>query len=311
MERVNCNLCGSDETELLLERVDRLHKSSGPFHYVRCLRCRLIYLNPRPTLDEIHTYYTEEYEAFKEREESFPFWFGQHFLTLTEKRCKAVENMCSTRRGRLLDVGCARGDFLLGMKERDWEVWGVELSAQAAQEARDRIGASILHGQLEEAGFPNAYFDVITLWDVLEHLFDPKASLKEVNRILDEDGLLVLGVPNLSSFDARIFGEAWIGWDAPRHLYAFPAEVMARLLTEAGFIIVSRKCFYGGYGAFSLSLQFYLEERVRQGRGQDILFWIARQRLLHYILWPYFQVAYALGKGPTITYFCRKRTLAR
>lgn len=306
MEQVNCNLCGSDKAELFLERLDRLHVSSEPFRYVRCLRCGLIYLNPRPTSDEIHAYYPNGYEAFESKEEGFPFRLGQRYRI--KKRCWTVESMSTTKRGKLLDVGCARGDFLLGMKERGWEVWGVELSALAAQEARDRVGASVFHGQLEEANFPDAYFDVITLWDVLEHLFDPKASLREVNRTLDEDGLLVLGVPNLGSFDALIFGEAWIGWDAPRHLYAFPAEVMARLLTEAGFIILSRRCFYGGYGAFSLSLRFYLEKRIGRGERQGILFWLVRQRPLRYILWPYFRIAYSLGKGPTITYFCRKRT---
>lgn len=117
---------------------------------------------------------------------------------------------------------------------------------------------------------------------------------------------MVLGVPHLASFDAALFGRYWIGWDAPRHLYAFDSDVLKVLLSNAGFISHDRNCFYGGYGAFYLSLRFYLEEKVEPGKAREIFLRFSSQRLFRYLLWPYFRISYLLERGPVIVYFCKK-----
>ncbi len=304
MEEVDCALCGQRDEEDFLERGDRLHTSPATFRYVRCRHCGLIYLNPRPIQSLMESYYPDRYEGFIAEKENILFRLGARYRMV--KRCRAVMARCGLNKGRLLDVGCATGDFLVTMRREGWEVYGVEPMRSAAQEAQRRLGEKISHGLLEEASFPDAYFDVVTLWDVLEHLHTPLSSLSQIHRILSPDGLMVLGVPHLASFDAALFGRYWIGWDAPRHLYAFDSDVLKALLSNAGFIAYDRSCFYGGYGAFYLSLRFYLEERVEPNKAREILLLLSSQRLLRYLLWPYFRTSYILNRGPVMVYFCKK-----
>lgn len=304
MEEVGCALCGGRDEEHFLERGDRLHTSLATFRYVRCRRCGLIYLNPRPIQGAMESYYPDRYEGFITEKENCIFRLGAQYRMV--KRCRAVMARHGLSKGRLLDIGCATGDFLAAMRRQAWEVYGVEPVRLAAQEAQRRLGEKIFDGLLEDASFPDAYFDVVTLWDVLEHLHDPVSSLSEIHRILRPDGLMVLGVPHLASFDAALFGRYWIGWDAPRHLYAFDSDVLKALLSNAGFIAYDRSCFYGGYGAFYLSLRFYLEEKVELSKAREILLRFSSQRLFRYLLWPYFRTSYLLNRGPVIVYFCKK-----
>ncbi len=119
--------------------------------------------------------------------------------------------------GRMLDVGCATGVFLQWFQAGgSWDLYGLELSEGAARVAR-AAGLNVFIGQLEEAAYPENYFDVVTFWDVLEHISDPRSALLETRRILKPDGILVLRLPNAASLDARIFRQYWSGLDAPRH----------------------------------------------------------------------------------------------
>jgi SAM-dependent methyltransferase len=207
--------------------------------------------------------------------------------------------------GRLLDVGCATGDFLAHMAKYGWQVHGVEPSLAASRRARQMHDLDVRTGDLEQARFPDGYFDVVTLWDVLEHLHDPLGSLKEIHRILKSDGVLVIELPNTQSFDAMLFGTYWIGLDIPRHLYVFPPAPLEAMLEETGLQIVSRQCFSGGYGAFLLSLRFWLEDRRYDKLGR-LIDRLSRGPLLRLLLFPYIRLGYVLGRGPEMTLFCRK-----
>ena len=136
----------------------------------------------------------------------------------------------------MLDVGCATGSFLDCMRKRgNWQISGVEVNQEAARYARERFSLDVFAGELLEANCPAHHFDVVTLWHVLEHLHSPLDTLMEISRILKDDGALFLSVPNSDSYDARVFGDCWIGLDPPRHLYTFSAKTLKRLLAEAGF----------------------------------------------------------------------------
>src|SRR5439155_6595773 len=112
------------------------------------------------------------------------------------------------RKGRLLDVGCALGDFLMEAKDAGWDVEGVEISHYAAQRARAR-GLRVTAGRLEELDLPAASFDVITLYDAIEHLTDPVATLAAVHRLLVPGGLLHLVTPYVGRVQARLLGRHW------------------------------------------------------------------------------------------------------
>jgi SAM-dependent methyltransferase len=306
MEEIVCNVCQSADTVVLYEGRDRLHGLGGPFRLVKCQQCGLIYLNPRPTREEMGRYYPPDYEPYaQDVEQARGFLSSLDYRYGVAKRCRTITKRKEP--GRILDVGCGAGHFLNGMKQRGWQTFGTEVSGGAAAYARERFGLEVFVGELEEAEFPAAYFDAITLWHVLEHLHDPLATLMEISRLLKDGGLLVFAIPNWHSLDARLFGGFWVGLDVPRHLYVFPRPALEELLARAGFKIVEAECFFGSHGAFVLSWRFLLEERMPQKALRECLLWLLYTKLARFIASPYFYLVDKLGRGPIITLTCVKR----
>ena len=179
MEDVLCNLCGAADAQILypgtlLEaeadslELFRCTSSSYGKHppIVRCRRCGLIYITPRLEEREIlHNYEMAVDQTYLEEREGRVLTFRRNLQPLT--KLIPTPGDC-----RLLDVGCHIGVFLEIAREQGWEVWGVEPSSWAAEQARAR-GLMVTTGTLKEARFPSDFFDVVTMWDVIEHLTDP------------------------------------------------------------------------------------------------------------------------------------------
>jgi SAM-dependent methyltransferase len=258
MEYSGCNLCGSNDFVLIYSIPDHLLGHKDPlYQFVRCQKCGLVYQNPRPTIEEITKFYPDHYESYQIPQPRSWFLRNAYQYGL-KKRAKFV--LKHKKSGKLLDIGCGPGLFLHEMnKYGGWEPFGVEISPYAAEIARNQFGLSVFCGTLEQANFPDNYFDAITMWDVLEHLHDPSFTLKEINRILKPDGIIVIRVPNLDSLDAKFFGKYWAGWDAPRHLFVFGKKSLKALLNKCGFSAVGFSSRSGGYPTFLLSLRFWLE----------------------------------------------------
>lgn len=136
-------------------------------------------------------------------------------------------------RGRLLDVGCAAG-FFLAEAQAHYEVQGVELSAWSSAHARDRLGLRVATGTLQQAALPDAHFDIVTLWDVIEHVPDPVPLLAEAARVLRPGGRLVLTTGDWGSAYARERGADWHLMTPPWHLSFFTRASMARAAGRAG-----------------------------------------------------------------------------
>jgi SAM-dependent methyltransferase len=251
-------------------------------------------------------YYPPDYEPYAQGVEGVKgFLSNLDYRYGIAKRCRMVTKR--KKPGRILDVGCGVGHFLNGMKRRGWQVFGTEVSEEAAAYARERFDLEVFVGPLEQAEFPAACFDAVTLWHVLEHLHDPLATLREINRLLKNDGLLVFAIPNWDSVDARLFGEFWVGLDMPRHLYTFPHPALEKLLAKTGFKIVKEGCFFGSHGLFILSLQFLLEGKMSQSSLRRFLLWLSYTKVARLIASPYFYLVDRLGAGPIITMTCIKR----
>jgi SAM-dependent methyltransferase len=136
--------------------------------------------------------------------------------------------------GRLLDVGCGSGEWLLAMRDLGWEVEGVDFDGDAVQAAAEQ-GVLVRRGVLEDQHYPAGSFDAVTLNHVIEHVPDPLATLRECARVLRPGGDLVLFTPNNGSLGHRVFGCHWRGLEPPRHLHVFCPESMSALLRAAGF----------------------------------------------------------------------------
>ena len=303
MESVNCNLCNSsnavpvyDLPDLLLER--------GEVRTVllKCCQCGLIYQSPRPTLEEIGVHYPPEYESYNpEPDRKRTSWLLDKAIQYgIHKRSRFVTQ--SKTHGTLLDVGCSTGVFLRGMQRlAGWQLYGVEISKHAAQIARDQYGLDVYNGTLEQAGFPAEHFDAVTLWDVLEHLHDPQASLKEIYRILKPEGVLVLRVPNGGSWDAKLFGKYWAGLDAPRHLYVFNQETLEKMLAAAGFKLRQMSCGIGSYPTFVLSVRFWLLGRGASPNLRSLLARALYHPVSRLVTAPVFYLGNLGLRGPLLT----------
>jgi 2-polyprenyl-3-methyl-5-hydroxy-6-metoxy-1,4-benzoquinol methylase len=305
MEYVSCNLCGADRPLSFATTRDHQHWLPGSFTLVQCGRCGLVYLNPRPAGAELAAYYPDDYDLYATPN-------GRHASCLARlnlrysmaKRCGLVERAAPAR-GRALDVGCATGRFLDAMRRRGWETYGVELIEYAATRARERLGLDVHTGPLREASYPSAWFDAVTMWDVLEHVPDPLGELREIQRILKPGGVVVLRVPDVSSPEARFFGSYWIGLDAPRHLYVFSPTTLAAMLARAGLELVDRLNLAGNHHAWALSVQGWVGERwgARRGRRVGAALQSMPVRLL---LAPYFFAIGAARQGTQLTIVARR-----
>lgn len=267
-EEADCDFCGRSKGELVLEGPDRLLHLPGRFRVVKCPRCGLLRQNPRPTRATIDFYYPPNYEPFmtaiEDEERALVRWDRRYGM---RKRVRLIERLQSG--GRLLDVGSATGLFLAEMQRTGrWSTFGVEPSDAAASYARKRFGLEIFQGTLDELPPHAGPFDVVTLWNVLEHLHAPVSALRRVASLLAPKGWAVVTIPGMDSFEAMVFGRSWIGWELPRHLYWFPVEHLPDMFRAAGLEIQDTQCLMSGHNTFGLSLRFWLAEHLHSPKMQ-------------------------------------------
>lgn len=267
LETVPCPLCGGQHFRQELRGRDFFMHLPGTFTLVRCQRCGLLLQNPRPPLHTIERYYPNQYGSYASATAGLNTrrgLLGRVIRRGQHKRCRLLDKHVPSADGRprrLLDVGCASGLFLEAMQSYPgWNVEGVELNQAAAQATSARLGVPVFAGPLEHAHFPDKAFDAITLWDVLEHLHDPMASLRELRRILRPGGVLFIRVPNAVSYVVHLCGRYWSGYDLPRHMTLFAPRTLARTLGAAGFTRSILRYSSGSYLAALHSLRFVMDD---------------------------------------------------
>ena len=245
-EPIACNLCGANESRLLFpETLSRDDRSGGLERYrctssgygrhhaiVQCQRCGLVYASPRDGEDSIRQSYEAVVdELYIEERRGRVLTFERNFRPL-QALAQGIPHP------RLLDVGCYAGIFLEIAAQHGWDAWGVEPSVWAADEARRR-GLRVFTGTLATAPFPRRAFDVVTLWDVIEHFTDPKAEMQRINRLLVPGGLVCIHTIDIGSLLPRLLGPRW-PWLMEMHLYYFSRRTLARLLEVTGFQVVQQ-----------------------------------------------------------------------
>ena len=257
MEHVACPLCGADKSVFLFRRKDLSYSATGDaFTVVRCPACGLAYVDPRPTLEEIGRYYPPVfYRSTLTREDLLRDQHKQLLLTL--------RHMPLAPPGRLLDIGCSRGEFLHVMAGLGWEVQGVEFS----ENAHTPFAVPIFRGTLEAAEFAPASFDCVTLWAVLEHIHAPLPLLRRAWALLKPGGHIVLAVTNMRSLPGRFMRLD----DVPRHLILFHPPSLRRMLREAGFDAVRLRFDSALFGGTHRGLLNFLVKRLAREKTESIL----------------------------------------
>lgn len=303
LEVASCLFDHEAPLELLFARPDWWLGCAGNFAWRRCPECGLHVLSPRPTLGTIADYYPSHYAAYRgaiDRERSpLMRWKRRRNLLPSVNAVSAY----FAQPGTLLDVGCATGNYLAEMRRRGWQVHGVEIQPEAAAYAREALQLDVFTGDLLDAPFAAGSFDAITLWDVLEHTHNPLAILRATRRLLKPGGIVAFSIPDLQSADAALFGNYWIGFDAPRHLYLFEDETMALLLQEANLRYLGRDHFLGTYHTWVASLHTWLNARMAAGAARETLLRLAYLPFLAPLAAPLFGLLNRRGKGSVVTLF--------
>ncbi len=305
LEEVPCGLCGSRQSEPYLKRKDLSLFLEGEFHLVRCLNCGLVYLNPRPANSSISEIYPDAYDQYTPllQDEHSPLKKWERLYGL-RKRMRPI--LKRKKSGRLLDVGCATGDFLEAAQiTGDWDLYGVEISPYASAYARSRLGLPVETGSVEALAYPDGFFDVVTLWNVIEHLPDLAGSLNSIHRLLKPDGILVFNTPNLDSLDAKFFGQYWIGYELPRHFYIFSRKTLRQALLKTGFEILDSRCQYGSHALAMSSLRFFLRARTLP-RFEKLISSIIFSLPFRVLAMPYFFISDLMNWSTAPTMVCGK-----
>jgi 2-polyprenyl-3-methyl-5-hydroxy-6-metoxy-1,4-benzoquinol methylase len=208
----------------------------------------------------------------------------------------------------MLDVGCGAGAFLDGMRERGWQVAGIEPAGRAAGYATQELGLDVQNTTLEAARLQPGSLDLVTMWNVLEHLSDPQQGLHRIGDALRPSGLLVFAIPNVNSYDRMLFGPSWAGYDLPRHLFVFPPAALETMVEAAGFEVLDRKCIYGTYHALAYSARFAMNRRIASERLRSFLTKLMLSFPARVLMMPECRIVDALDRGTIITWFCRRQS---
>lgn len=199
--------------------------------------------------------------------------FGPMQSVLRYFRQARVARVAAGQCGRALDVGCGDGAFLEELAGKGWDVIGTELSESIARTARARLGDRVCVGNIQELRMSSASFDLITLWHVLEHLEDPKRVLEESRRLLKADGKIIVAVPNIESWQARLFGRDWLHLDVPRHRWHFSARTLGGLAEGCGLWVERIRHFSLEYGPIA----FIQGIATKVGLGHSLFTRLMRQ----------------------------------
>ena len=240
-----CQVCGSREHETEF--------TEDPFAVRRCTRCSFVYVSPRYSDESIHTLYDEDYwQSDSPKTKGYAKYADEAplYLKTFERRLRFVRKYVPEH-GKILDVGCAAGYFLRVMREHGYDGYGVEVSAAIASEAQrhlgeDRVHVGMLHEVPDDERYRRGSFDLVTMWDVVEHVPDPQELLRQARAMLKPGGMLILETQNVDSRFAKFLGPKWHHFKHEEHIYHFNQATIRRALDQAGFDVTQLTSSFGG-----------------------------------------------------------------
>ena len=232
-----CPACAAptaDSHEVLRKDVSYGGGSPLSARVVQC-GCGHGFINPQPTWEELSPFYEADYHVFANPE---PHAASVERLLANKHRGDRLNHALVVPGGKYLDVGCGLGTMVAGMARLGMEAEGVD-PGQAAVEFAQSLGLKVRRGLLHDAQFPDATFDSLSMYHVLEHTPDPVAVLAECRRILNPRGEIMVGVPNFGSLVRSLVGRTWGAYDLPRHLHHFCQSSIKTVAARAGLTVAA------------------------------------------------------------------------
>jgi len=297
---VSCYLCGSSKTKSEIQLPDRSGLVRGVFRFVTCSECGLTYLNPRPDSRSFSLIYPQDYAPYQ------PVTVDARDLHPDLQRICAFINKLQPQPGALLDIGSGSGNFLQAMRllHPAWQIQGIEPDQRASEFARQQ-GLHVQTLSLDECDFPKQSFDAITLWNVFEHLADPRVALRKMRSLLKHNGVLYLAVPMCDSWDARFFQTYWTGWEAPRHFALYTRRTLPTMLQSEGFQIIKSGCISGSEYCTTESLRIVIRNRIQDFTAKRLATAVTYSRPFRFLIKPYIQLEELLKRSTVLTIAAR------
>ncbi len=225
-DRIDCPICGGDQFSLMFELKGE--------QFVRCNDCQLALINPRPVYTQVAETYDEGY--------------SQGYSLKTEKKLKRARRWIQRVKsryvgsGRWLDIGCSIGIAVRAAKDAGFEAHGIEVEAWGLEYGRTQLGLdNLVQGLIEEHGYADDYFDVISMYEVIEHVPDLNRFVAELKRILRPGGVIDIRTPDIGHWRVPKDLPSWDAIKPSEHLYYFTYQTLSRLLEKHGLTIVKKR----------------------------------------------------------------------
>ncbi len=231
---MRCNLCDKQKSKLLFRK--------DGYDIRECSNCSLVFVSPQPTPEELKNFYSK---IMFTRGNKYDYKLVNRKLIYNERvndviKLKFMKKYIGS--GKLLDVGCANG-FFLYLSKRYYDGEGVEYSSSAVKVAKS-LGVKVTEGEISTIKKSRKErYDIITMWDVIEHLRDPSKALRHANGLLKKGGYMFLSTGDISAFVPKLFGKSWALMTPPMHLFFFSRKTIVRMLKKNGFHVKDIKYF--------------------------------------------------------------------
>jgi len=290
-----CPLCGGTDCKPLFETTLADTAAARTFRLLACSFCGLVKTDPRLSEAELQPYYPLDYWGRARPDDLAWLRHDQrHRIAFVER---------TQPKGRLLDIGCGPGYFLLALDPDHWDRYGLEAMPAPQAEAAHQLGTSrVIRGELHTSALPDEHFDALTCWDVIEHVPNPRDTLAAAFRLLRPGGHLFLTTPNFAGYQARRFQQDWYALSLPHHLFHYTPTTITQLLQAAGFRLQSIADRFGqeNYHSFKHSLRTHYLRRYGQTTGRALYY------LCKPFLHPWEWLSTRLGGGPQLA-ICAQR----
>lgn len=234
-----CPVCSGRKRKLLIA-VDK-------WHIEQCQQCSVGILDPMPKSDELKTIYDTEYFRSQYKNLGEPMGSAAFKRRISQQSHRVKFFRRFRRKGTVLDLGCALGYFVFACRQFNYDARGADISGANATYVRNELHLPLDIGPIQELDYPQASFDIITMWHILEHLPDPHDCLQKVKYWLKPDGLIVIDVPNYEGTDAQHAWKDWKGWAVPFHLLHFTPRALYTLLEMHGLQVIRKKNYHSEF----------------------------------------------------------------